>query len=76
MGADVWTTARTMPDGYDRPDRFVAADTSTTGGAQAVADRIAQEGALDVLVHVVGLALLLAPLLWIAHRERRIPADG
>ena len=54
MGADVWTTARTMPDGYDRPDRFVAADTSTTGGAQAVADRIAQEGALDVLVHVVG----------------------
>ena len=42
MGADVWTTARTMPDGYDRPDRFIEADTSTVEGAQLVADRIAE----------------------------------
>ncbi|WP_432510755.1 SDR family oxidoreductase [Kineococcus sp. SYSU DK001] len=55
MGADVWTTARTVPEGYDRPDRFIAADTSTVEGSQLVADRITEEvGALDVLVHVVG----------------------
>ncbi|WP_380156169.1 SDR family oxidoreductase [Kineococcus sp. R86509] len=55
MGADVWTTARTMPDGYDRPDRFIEADTSTVEGAQFVAARLAESvGALDVLVHVVG----------------------
>jgi NAD(P)-dependent dehydrogenase (short-subunit alcohol dehydrogenase family) len=55
MGADVWTTARTMPDGYDRADRFIAADTSTVEGARLVADHIAGSvGALDILVHVVG----------------------
>jgi len=54
MGADVWASARTMPEGYDRPDRFIEADTSTTEGAQAVAARIAEDGALDILVHVVG----------------------
>ncbi|GAA4749296.1 SDR family oxidoreductase [Actinomycetospora chibensis] len=55
MGADVYTTARTMPDGYDRPDRFVAADTSTVEGTDAVAARLAEDGGpLDILVHVVG----------------------
>ncbi|WP_432571387.1 SDR family oxidoreductase [Kineococcus sp. SYSU DK005] len=55
MGADVWTTARTVPEGYERPDRFIAADTASIEGAQLVADRIAGSvGALDVLVHVVG----------------------
>ncbi|MEU8234444.1 SDR family oxidoreductase [Actinoplanes sp. NPDC048967] len=55
MGADVYVTARTMPEGYERPDRFIAADTSTVEGARAVADRIAETGgALDILVHVVG----------------------
>ena len=54
MGADVWTTARTMPEGYDRPDRFIAADTSTSEGARTVAARVAEAGRLDVLVHVVG----------------------
>ncbi|GAA0309781.1 SDR family oxidoreductase [Kineococcus aurantiacus] len=55
MGADVWTTARTVPDRYDRPDRFIAADTATVEGTRFVADRITEEaGALDVLVHVVG----------------------
>nr|WP_242497457.1 SDR family NAD(P)-dependent oxidoreductase [Nocardioides oleivorans] len=54
MGADVWTTARTMPDGYDRPDRFIAADTSTPAGVQDVAGVLSEHGALDILVHVVG----------------------
>lgn len=54
LGADVWTTARTMPEAYERPDRFVEADTSTLAGASAVARRIAEGGALDILVHNVG----------------------
>jgi NAD(P)-dependent dehydrogenase (short-subunit alcohol dehydrogenase family) len=54
MGADVWTTARTMPAGYELPDRFIEADTSTIGGVEAVAARIAEEGPLGILVHVVG----------------------
>ncbi|KRB73375.1 short-chain dehydrogenase [Nocardioides sp. Root190] len=54
MGADVWASARTMPAGYDRPDRFIEADTSTAEGAEAVAARIGEHGALDILVHVVG----------------------
>jgi NAD(P)-dependent dehydrogenase (short-subunit alcohol dehydrogenase family) len=54
MGADVWTSARTMPEGYGRPDRFIEADTSTAEGAAAVAARIAEHGPLDILVHVVG----------------------
>ncbi|OLR91153.1 short-chain dehydrogenase [Actinokineospora bangkokensis] len=55
MGADVFTTARTMPDGYEHPDRFIAADTTTVEGTDAVVARIAEAGgALDVLVHVVG----------------------
>jgi NAD(P)-dependent dehydrogenase (short-subunit alcohol dehydrogenase family) len=54
MGADVYTTARTMPDGYDRPDRFIAADTSTAPGVDTVVARVAEDGPLDILVHVVG----------------------
>jgi len=54
MGADVWTSARTVPEGYERPDRFIAADTSTREGADVVAARIAENGPLAVLVHVVG----------------------
>ena len=54
MGADVWTTARTMPAAYDLPDRFIEADTSTIDGVDAVAARIAEDGPLDILVHVVG----------------------
>lgn len=54
LGADVWTSARTMPEGYERPDRFIEADTSTSDGAAAVAARVAEHGPLDVLVHVVG----------------------
>lgn len=54
MGAEVYATARTMPDGYEHPDRFIRADTSTVGGAAVVAARIAEAGPLDILVHVVG----------------------
>lgn len=54
MGADVWTTARTMPTGYSLPERFIEVDTSTVDGVEAVAARIAGEGPLDILVHVVG----------------------
>ena len=57
MGADVWATARTMPARYERPDRFIEADTSTIQGASTVARRIAEGGALDILV----LANELAP---------------
>lgn len=54
MGADVWTTARTMPADHPLPHRFIEADTSTIDGVEAVAARIADEGPLDILVHVVG----------------------
>ncbi|MGI5506964.1 SDR family oxidoreductase [Lentzea sp. CA-135723] len=55
MGADVFVTARTMPDGYEHPDRFIEADTTTAEGTGAVAARIAEAGGpLDILVHVVG----------------------
>ena len=54
MGADVYATARTMPDGYEHPDRFIAADTSTPEGVNAVAERVSEDGPLDILVHVVG----------------------
>ncbi|MFI7587368.1 SDR family oxidoreductase [Spongisporangium articulatum] len=54
MGADVYTTARTMPEGYKHPDRFIEADTSTIDGVDAVAARVSEGGALDILVHVVG----------------------
>ncbi len=55
MGADVYVTARTMPDGYEHPDRFIEADVTTIEGTDAVAARIGEAGgALDILVHVVG----------------------
>lgn len=54
MGAQVWTTARTLPRDHPDPVRFVAADTATVEGVAAVADGIAAGGPLDVLVHVVG----------------------
>ena len=55
MGADVYATARTMPDGYEHPDRFIEADILTAEGTDTVAARIAESGGpLDILVHVVG----------------------
>ena len=54
MGADVWVTARAMPAGYHRPDRFIEADAATVEGTAAVAARVLEIGAPDILVHVVG----------------------
>jgi NAD(P)-dependent dehydrogenase (short-subunit alcohol dehydrogenase family) len=54
LGADVWTTARTMPADYQHPDRFIGADTTTVDGVKFVAARISEHGPLDILVHVVG----------------------
>ncbi|WP_337994087.1 SDR family oxidoreductase [Actinomycetospora callitridis] len=54
LGADVYVTARTMPDGYEFPDRFIAADTSTVEGTALVASRVEEAGGVDSLVHVVG----------------------
>ncbi|MBT2502130.1 SDR family oxidoreductase [Curtobacterium sp. ISL-83] len=54
LGADVYVTARSMPEGYEFPDRFIAADTSTPPGTDAVATRMTEVGGVDILVHVVG----------------------
>ncbi|MFI5706850.1 SDR family oxidoreductase [Kribbella sp. NPDC051620] len=54
LGADVFVTARSMPAGYEFPDRFIEADTSTAGGSDRVATRMSQAGGVDILVHVVG----------------------
>jgi len=54
LGADVYATARTMPEGYAFPDRFIEADTTTVEGSQVVADRLIEVGGVDILVHVVG----------------------
>lgn len=54
LGADVWTTARNAPVGDEHRDRFVEADVSTPEGARTVAAAVSADGALDVLVHVVG----------------------
>jgi NAD(P)-dependent dehydrogenase (short-subunit alcohol dehydrogenase family) len=53
-GMDVWTTARSLPDGLERPDRFVAADLATSGGTTTVVEAMAAGGGVSVLVHVVG----------------------
>lgn len=54
LGADVYVTARSMPVGYEFPDRFIEADTSTVEGTDIVAARVLDEGGVDTLVHVVG----------------------
>lgn len=54
LGADVYATARTMPDGYAFPDRFIEADTATAEGSQTVGDRLLEAGGADILVHVLG----------------------
>lgn len=54
LGADVYVTARSMPAGYEFPDRFIAADTSTPEGTDLVAAHMSKAGGVDILVHVVG----------------------
>jgi NAD(P)-dependent dehydrogenase (short-subunit alcohol dehydrogenase family) len=54
LGADVYVTARSMPTGYEYPDRFIAADTSTKEGTNLVAAEMSSVGGVDIIVHVVG----------------------
>jgi len=54
LGADVYVTARSMPEGLERPDRFIAADTSTKEGTDLVAAELSKLGGVDIIVHVVG----------------------
>lgn len=54
LGADVYVTARSMPEGLPRPDRFIAADTSTKAGTDLVAAELNKVGGVDIIVHVVG----------------------
>ncbi|MFB2582346.1 SDR family oxidoreductase [Herbiconiux sp. P15] len=54
LGAEVYVSARSMPDGYEYPDRFIAADTSTKEGTDRVAAAMDKAGGVDIVVHVVG----------------------
>ncbi|MGH1549671.1 SDR family oxidoreductase [Leifsonia poae] len=54
LGADVYVSARSMPEGYEHPDRFIAADTSTEEGTDLVAAAMKRAGGADIIVHVVG----------------------
>ena len=53
-GAEVWTTARSVPDDNPDPERFITADLATIAGTSTVADRVRDAGGVDILVHVVG----------------------
>ena len=54
LGADVWVSARSMPDGYAYPERFIAADASTKDGTDYIAAEMQKAGGVDIIVHVVG----------------------
>jgi NAD(P)-dependent dehydrogenase (short-subunit alcohol dehydrogenase family) len=54
LGADVWVTARSLPEGLARPDRFIAADISTREGTDLVAAELKKVGGVEIIVHVVG----------------------
>lgn len=53
-GAEVRTTARRLPVEHPDPNRFVAADLTTTAGASAVAERVLAAGGVEILVHAMG----------------------
>jgi len=53
-GATVVTTARSLPADHPDPANFIAADTATAAGTQAIVDRLQGEGAVDAIVHMVG----------------------
>jgi NAD(P)-dependent dehydrogenase (short-subunit alcohol dehydrogenase family) len=53
-GATVIVTARSEPEHYPDREHFIAADTSTAQGAQAVVDTVVRDGGVDILVHVAG----------------------
>ena len=54
-GAQIITTARTVPDKSSDRLRYVAADLTTAAGCDAVAQSVLQQfGGVDILVNVVG----------------------
>jgi NAD(P)-dependent dehydrogenase (short-subunit alcohol dehydrogenase family) len=53
-GAEVWTTARSMPEDHPDPERFITADLSTIEGTSTVAGQLSSLGGLTILVHVLG----------------------
>ena len=53
-GATVITTARSLPADHPDPANFIAVDTSTSAGTQAVVDRLQGAAAVDGIVHMVG----------------------
>jgi NAD(P)-dependent dehydrogenase (short-subunit alcohol dehydrogenase family) len=54
-GASVMTTARSMPEGLESPELFIAADISTSEGVKkAVNEVINRFGSLDILINNVG----------------------
>lgn len=54
-GAEVITTARSIPDATDLPAHFVAADLTTVAGAGRLADAARDHfGAVDILIHNLG----------------------
>ncbi|MFD8338965.1 SDR family oxidoreductase [Streptomyces solisilvae] len=54
VGAEVTVTARSMPENHPDPGPFIAADATTPEGVAAVVEEVAQDGGVDILVHVVG----------------------
>lgn len=53
-GATVVVTARTLPDDYPTPERFITADIATVDGAATVVNRLMAEGGVQIVVHNVG----------------------
>jgi NAD(P)-dependent dehydrogenase (short-subunit alcohol dehydrogenase family) len=53
-GAEVWTTARHLPDEQPDPHHFISADLSTAAGTATVAEQLARAGGVEILIHVVG----------------------
>ncbi|MDM7957205.1 SDR family oxidoreductase [Blastomonas sp.] len=53
LGAEILTTARTRPAGFDAP--FVAADLTTAEGCAALASEVHERlGGVDIIVHMLG----------------------
>src|ERR1044071_9864120 len=53
-GATVITTARSLPADHPDPENFIAADTASAAGTQAIVDRLQGEAGVDAIVHMVG----------------------
>jgi NAD(P)-dependent dehydrogenase (short-subunit alcohol dehydrogenase family) len=54
-GAAVMTTARSMPEGLESPELFIAADISTSEGVEKVVNAVVSRfGGLDILINNVG----------------------